>query len=96
MVATMAKMARVARRENLAKIGMRSLLNNFVVPENPRPFNAEDPARQRQGINPNIEYQIFKTFPSFVLNFVFWSFEFVSIFVLRISNFLIRKQQRRL
>jgi hypothetical protein len=53
----MAKIARVARRENLAKIGMRSLLNNFVVPENPRPFNAEDPARQRQGINPNIEYR---------------------------------------
>jgi ethanolamine ammonia-lyase large subunit len=31
MVATMAKMARVARRENLAKIGMRNFLNNFVV-----------------------------------------------------------------
>jgi hypothetical protein len=31
MVPTMAKMARVARRENLAKIGIRSFLNNFVV-----------------------------------------------------------------
>jgi hypothetical protein len=53
----MAKIARVAKRENLAKIGMRSLLNNFVDPQNPRPFNAKDPARQRQGINPNIEYR---------------------------------------
>jgi DNA-binding phage protein len=32
MVATMAKMASVARKENLAKIGMRSFLNKVGAP----------------------------------------------------------------